>query len=67
MYVRAVFINISLSMCMCHPPIHIPAHTHTRPPIHTSVQDKHIENPYEINLMEELTLRGITQVRRPPP
>jgi ATP-dependent RNA helicase DDX6/DHH1 len=24
-------------------------------------QDKHMKNPYEINLMEELTLRGITQ------
>ena len=24
-------------------------------------QDRFIENPYEINLMEELTLRGITQ------
>ena len=22
---------------------------------------KHIENPYEINLMEELTLKGVTQ------
>lgn len=28
----------------------------------TNPQDKHIENPYEINLMEELTLRGVTQV-----
>src|SRR5271154_3148744 len=25
------------------------------------VQDKHMQNPYEINLMDELTLRGITQ------
>jgi ATP-dependent RNA helicase DDX6/DHH1 len=25
------------------------------------LQDRFIENPYEINLMEELTLRGITQ------
>lgn len=25
------------------------------------VQDKHMRNPYEINLMDELTLRGITQ------
>ena len=24
-------------------------------------QDKHMDNPYEINLMDELTLRGITQ------
>lgn len=24
-------------------------------------QDRFIDNPYEINLMEELTLRGITQ------
>lgn len=26
-----------------------------------SCQDRFIDNPYEINLMEELTLRGITQ------
>ena len=26
-----------------------------------SLQDKHMTNPYEINLMDELTLRGITQ------
>ncbi|KAI9738342.1 MAG: DExD/H-box ATP-dependent RNA helicase dhh1 [Cirrosporium novae-zelandiae] len=25
------------------------------------LQDKHMDNPYEINLMDELTLRGITQ------
>lgn len=25
------------------------------------VQDKHMKSPYEINLMEELTLRGVTQ------
>jgi ATP-dependent RNA helicase DDX6/DHH1 len=25
------------------------------------IQDKHMRNPYEINLMDELTLRGITQ------
>ena len=25
------------------------------------LQDKHMKNPYEINLMEELTLRGVTQ------
>ena len=24
-------------------------------------QRKHIDNPYEINLMEELTLKGVTQ------
>lgn len=24
-------------------------------------KDKHVENPYEINLMEELTLKGVTQ------
>ena len=27
------------------------------------LQDKHLEKAYEINLMEELTLKGITQVR----
>lgn len=27
----------------------------------TRIQDKHMRNPYEINLMDELTLRGITQ------
>ena len=26
-----------------------------------SFKDKHIDNPYEINLMEELTLKGVTQ------
>jgi ATP-dependent RNA helicase DDX6/DHH1 len=26
-----------------------------------SVQDKHMRSPYEINLMDELTLRGVTQ------
>lgn len=26
-----------------------------------SLQRKHIDNPYEINLMEELTLKGVTQ------
>ena len=25
------------------------------------LQDKHMKNPYEINLMDELTLRGVTQ------
>ncbi len=25
------------------------------------VQDKHMRDPYEINLMDELTLRGVTQ------
>jgi ATP-dependent RNA helicase DDX6/DHH1 len=24
-------------------------------------QDKHMKNPHEINLMDELTLRGVTQ------
>lgn len=24
-------------------------------------QDKYLNNPYEINLMEELTLKGVTQ------
>lgn len=28
---------------------------------HLLQQDKHMRNPYEINLMDELTLRGITQ------
>lgn len=27
----------------------------------TSLQDKHMKQPYEINLMDELTLRGVTQ------
>ena len=26
-----------------------------------ALQDKHMESPYEINLMDELTLRGVTQ------
>lgn len=26
-----------------------------------SVQEKHMDSPYEINLMDELTLRGVTQ------
>ena len=26
-----------------------------------SFKDKHIKNPYEINLMDELTLKGVTQ------
>lgn len=26
-----------------------------------SLQDKHLNKPYEINLMDELTLRGVTQ------
>lgn len=25
------------------------------------LQSKHLDNPYEINLMEELTLKGVTQ------
>lgn len=25
------------------------------------LQDKYLNNPYEINLMEELTLKGVTQ------
>lgn len=29
----------------------------------STLQDKHLEKAYEINLMEELTLKGITQVR----
>lgn len=27
----------------------------------TTIQDKHMRSPYEINLMDELTLRGVTQ------
>jgi hypothetical protein len=27
----------------------------------TALQEKHMDNPYEINLMDELTLRGVTQ------
>lgn len=27
----------------------------------SSLQAKHLQKPYEINLMEELTLKGITQ------
>lgn len=27
----------------------------------TLLQDKHLSQPYEINLMDELTLRGVTQ------
>ena len=26
-----------------------------------SFKDKHIDNPYEVNLMEDLTLKGVTQ------
>ncbi|KAK5082341.1 DExD/H-box ATP-dependent RNA helicase dhh1 [Lithohypha guttulata] len=33
----------------------------TFPVIVKSFKDKHLRNPYEINLMDELTLRGITQ------
>ncbi|KAI4136131.1 MAG: hypothetical protein LQ347_000060 [Umbilicaria vellea] len=33
----------------------------TFPMIVKSFKDKHMTNPYEINLMDELTLRGITQ------
>jgi ATP-dependent RNA helicase DDX6/DHH1 len=33
----------------------------TFPQIVKSFKDKHMKNPYEINLMDELTLRGITQ------
>ncbi|KAE8308707.1 P-loop containing nucleoside triphosphate hydrolase protein [Aspergillus transmontanensis] len=33
----------------------------TFPLIVKSFKDKHMRNPYEINLMDELTLRGITQ------
>ncbi|MCJ1236392.1 DExD/H-box ATP-dependent RNA helicase dhh1 [Varicellaria rhodocarpa] len=33
----------------------------TFPMIVKSFKDKHMNNPYEINLMDELTLRGITQ------
>lgn len=33
----------------------------TFPMIVKSFKDKHMSNPYEINLMDELTLRGITQ------
>ena len=32
-----------------------------RPLSYQWVQDKHMKSPYEINLMEELTLRGVTQ------
>lgn len=27
----------------------------------TVLKDKHLRSPYEINLMEELTLKGVTQ------
>ena len=30
-------------------------------PVHLFLKRKHIDNPYEINLMEELTLKGVTQ------
>ncbi|KAJ2817613.1 DExD/H-box ATP-dependent RNA helicase dhh1 [Coemansia erecta] len=33
----------------------------TFPLVVKSFKDKHMSNPYEINLMEELTLRGVTQ------
>ena len=33
----------------------------TRPTAHFLLQDKHMRSPYEINLMDELTLRGVTQ------
>ena len=33
----------------------------TFPMIVKSFKDKHMKSPYEINLMEELTLRGVTQ------
>ena len=44
-------------MCVCAPSIQyifIPYYEYI-------VQNKHLKKPYEINLMEELTLKGITQ------
>ena len=35
--------------------------THSNGPLSLSLQNKHLQKPYEINLMEELTLKGITQ------
>ena len=29
--------------------------------IWNAIQEKHMRNPHEINLMDELTLRGVTQ------
>ncbi|EWM20640.1 RNA helicase,ATP-dependent, DEAD-box type [Nannochloropsis gaditana] len=45
----------------CMPNRQIGLFSATFPVAVKTFKDKHIENPYEINLMDELTLRGITQ------
>eukprot|EP00611_Tribonema_gayanum_P017053 TRINITY_DN2957_c0_g1_i1.p1 TRINITY_DN2957_c0_g1~~TRINITY_DN2957_c0_g1_i1.p1 ORF type:complete len:367 (+),score=84.43 TRINITY_DN2957_c0_g1_i1:1176-2276(+) len=45
----------------CSPQRQICLFSATFPVTVKAFKDKHIENPYEINLMEELTLKGITQ------
>ncbi|GAB5037235.1 dead-box atp-dependent rna helicase 8 [Nannochloropsis oceanica] len=45
----------------CTPNRQIGLFSATFPVAVKTFKDKHIDNPYEINLMEELTLRGITQ------
>jgi ATP-dependent RNA helicase DDX6/DHH1 len=45
----------------CHPERQIWLFSATFPVSVKDFKDKHIPNPYEINLMEELTLKGVTQ------
>ncbi|CAM9531721.1 unnamed protein product [Chrysoparadoxa australica] len=45
----------------CHPERQICLFSATFPVTVKAFKDKHIADPYEINLMEELTLKGITQ------
>mmetsp|Transcript_34452 Transcript_34452/g.42455 ORF Transcript_34452/g.42455 Transcript_34452/m.42455 type:complete len:488 (+) Transcript_34452:101-1564(+) len=46
---------------LCHPDRQIMLFSATFPVTVKGFKDKHIKNPYEINLMEELTLKGVTQ------
>jgi ATP-dependent RNA helicase DDX6/DHH1 len=46
---------------LCASPRQILLFSATFPITVKSFKDKHIPNPYEINLMDELTLKGLTQ------
>ena len=45
----------------CHPDRQLMLFSATFPMIVKNFKDKCLRNPYEINLMDELTLRGVTQ------
>jgi ATP-dependent RNA helicase DDX6/DHH1 len=46
---------------MCAPKRQIVMFSATFPVTVKDFKERHVDNPYEVNLMEELTLKGVTQ------